>query len=261
MPSKSRKKIKGQARKAKAKAAATAVNNNELTFFTTPNNSICNHGDCTDDNTDVCGHFIKTFFTFLLSPDTGLKSNEPMMKTVQAALSTTYNKFPEAVNKEDYRHIVKRNIICNGTSYLLGTNPGSPASNSTMSLTCAIALMHIDSYSPSFPVASGFLDQRDPKQMMRNIDILNGCQRSLVKFFVNQIPCKCLDKLYFQIRSITPKMGKCWGCRQMKERSTLFVCTGCERTPYCSKACQIAHAPNHKYACKVWQSGRCTYDC
>ena len=96
MPAKSRKKIKGQARKAKAKAAAAAANaarDNESTFLpnstaliTTPLKSICNHGDCTDDDTDVCGHFIKTFFTYLLSSDKSLRSRD----TVVSALSTTY---------------------------------------------------------------------------------------------------------------------------------------------------------------------------
>ena len=71
MPAKSRKKMKGQARKAKAKVAAaksnTPVNNNNAphqtnsftiddgTLITTPNNSIfCNHGTQVNKVPDVC---------------------------------------------------------------------------------------------------------------------------------------------------------------------------------------------------------------
>jgi len=113
--------------------------------------------------------------------------------------------------------------------------------------------MIIDSYVPSSPIPSGDLDDRDAKVWLRNLDILGGCQRSLVKHFVNSSSCNCLDEIYSQMKSTTPKMGHCFRCKQTKERSELFICTGCERMQYCSKACQLAHVPNHKDLCKQWQ--------
>ena len=125
MPSKSRKKIKGQARKAKAAATKTASTSVPQygTFRTIPNNSICNHGNQVDTIPDVCAHFIDAFFTSFFSSDRSLsRLNSVMMNAVNDALSETYNKFPEAVNDESNRQFVKKNIICNGTSYLLGEN-------------------------------------------------------------------------------------------------------------------------------------------
>ena len=256
MPSKSRKKIKGQARKAKAKAAA--ANNSELAnrsgregiLQTQPNE--CNHGNQVDvEAPDVCVHFIQWFFQFFLNNTLTLNTpGASVTLTVVTALETAYNKFPEAVNNESNREIIKNDFISTGASYLLGRS--GPDTSAIMSRSCATALMFIDSYDPSFPVPAGHLDDRDAKVWLRNLDIMNGCYRSLVKYFAKQTPCNCLDELYAQVRSTTPKMGHCFGCRQTKERTTLFICTGCERSTYCSKACQIAHVPKHKDDCKYW---------
>jgi len=146
---------------------------------------------------------------------------------------------------------VKKNLVSNVVSYLLGESKGPR----NVPLACAVTLMLIDSYDPSSPVSAGTFDARDAKNHLRNMDIISGCTRSLVKYFVKQTPCNCLDELYAEIKSTTPKMGKCWGCKQKKERSELFICTGCERMQYCSKACQIARVPEHKHDCKRVQVG------
>ena len=121
------------------------------------------------------------------------------------------------------------------------------------STACAATLMFIDSYDPSSPVSAGTLDSRDAKVWLKQGDILNGCKRSLVKYFVSLTPCSCLDELYSQVRSTTPKVSDCMGCRKRTERSKVYICTGCERAMYCSKACQIAHVPRHKRGCKRHQ--------
>ena len=113
-----------------------------------------------------------------------------------------------------------------------------------------VVLMLIDSYAPSSPVPQGF-DQRDAKIWLSNLDILNGCYRSLVKYYMNQTPCSCLDDLYSQLQATMPKMGACTNCKQTKERTNLFICTGCERITYCSKLCQVAHVSIHKEYCKT----------
>jgi len=270
MPSKSRKKIKGQARKAKAKAAA--ANNSGLTnslgrdgiIQTQPNMcyhanqpNMCNH----EEAPDVCVQFIKWFFQFFLNNTLTLNTpGASVTLTVVTALETAYNKFPEAVNNESNREIIKNDFISTGASYLLERR--RPDTSVIMSRSCATALMFIDSYSPSCPVPAGHLDDRDAKVWLRNLDIMNGCHRSLVKYFAKQTPCNCLDELYSQMKSTKPKMGHCFGCRQTKlevhytfvrvVRTSLFICTGCERSTYCSKACQIAHVPKHKDDCKYW---------
>ena len=161
------------------------------------------------------------------------------------------------MNNETYRDLAKKCIVSNGVEYLLGVE-GSDNSLS-MSLGCAAALMIIDSYAPStrvemgsIPTYPGTIDKRDAQAWLRNMDILNGCTRSLVKFFVNQTPCNCLDGVYAHFKS-KPKVGGCPNCRQTKERKSMFICTGCERVQYCSKACQLASVSKHKKFCKMWQ--------
>ena len=158
-------------------------------------------------------------------------------------------------NNNIYLDMAKKTLISNGVNALLGCG----IKNAAIAQGCATALMMIDSYAPSFPVPLGNFDQRDAKKMLKNMDILNGCQHSLVKFFVNQIPCKCLDELYTQIKSTKPKLGSCKNCQQRKERTSMYTCTGCERVQYCSKACQISATPEHKKYCIRWQSGNFVY--
>ena len=271
MPSKSRKKMKGQARKAKAKAAAA---NNEAnnscqqlrrrhvmdsigrdgTMQTQPSTCICNHGLIQTTNESIV-NFIVNFFNLFIKNILRLTTPGSTAKLTADALSEAYNKFPEAVNNESNRDIIKNNMISTGVSYLLGElGSNEPSTSAVMARSCAAVLMFIDSYVPSTPVRAGNLDDRDAKVWLRNLDILGGCQRSLVKYFVKQMPCNCLDDIYSQLRSTTPKMANCQNCRLFKEKTNMFICTGCERYTYCSKACQIAHVPKHKEYCKRMQS-------
>jgi len=242
--------MKGQARKAKAKEAVAA----ELQrWIANPNDSICNHGQA-KDTPEVCIQFITSFFRTLYDP---LVKTMILSGAVKTALNTAYCKYGDAMVNENYRESSKRIFISNGVSSLL-----EPPNEYHLQLArgCAAALMLIDSYAPSSPVPLGKFDERDAKHYMRDIDILDGCSRSLVKFFVNQIPCNCLDELYAQIKSTIPKISTCTHCSKRKERSSIFICTGCKRAQYCSELCQIANAPIHKRECRIWQSGKYTYD-
>ena len=254
MPSKSRKKIKGQLRKAnkatKAVAADIAANNSEqhvnvrgrsLVHLPSYCSSFCYHGQA-KHTSDVCVQFITSFFHSYECITTP--------QHVKNALKAAYDEFPEAANSNTNRDILKKSLVSNGASALLGM---CGTHNAEIAYGCAAALMYIDSYTPSYPVPSGNLDQRDAKMLMTNVDILNGCSRSLVKFFVNQIPCNCLDESYAKVKTTIPKKGMCANCKQMKVRSSLYICTGCERSQFCSKACQIAHVPEHKKYCKRMQ--------
>jgi len=253
--------MKGQARKAKAKAAAAKNNDNAQNqacrfimddgILSTYPIETCSHGTQTNDEVPhVCIDFVNTFFECFISTIPKLSHTKAgMMDAVATTLVTTYNKFPEALNNENNRQYIKKNIICNGTGYLLGENPGP----SNMSLACAVALMLIDSYDPTSPVSAGTFDERDAKQVLTNGDIMNGCQRSLVKFFVKRTPCNCLDDLYTQVKSTTSKMAACPCCKQTKERKSMFICAGCERMQYCSKTCQLEHLSIHKDICKRWK--------
>lgn len=239
MPSSSRKRNKGQARKAKSKANLTAV-----VEWRQPNNSVCNHGIVYTHH--PCGQFIDTFFQSFTRILGDKRSVHDIGLSSVGALDIAYNKFPEAVNNNCNREIIKKSIIGNGAAYVLHNNQ-------FMSLGCAAALLIVDSYAPSSTIQRRSFDDRDAKTFLRNSDTLNGCKRSLIKYFMNQIPCKCLDESYAKIKLLTPKIGVCIGCGRREDRNSLYMCTGCERVMYCNKACQIAHVDEHKQDCKRYQ--------
>lgn len=241
MPS-SRKRSKGQARKAKAKAAADSIQRYHEDRIATES-ILCKHGITKTD--DICSQFIDTFCrTFVESMSMKRSTNHHSITTLTIhSMETAHNKFPLAVNNNESREITKKNFISNGASYLLRMNGTRTDSTlEIMSISCATALMMIDSYDSSSPLPPGSFDDRDAKIMLKNIDILNGCKRSLFKYFANQTPCNCLDESYALVKSTIPKMGSC-------------ICTECERRQYCSKACQLAHVPKHKDECRMWRSG------
>jgi len=260
MPSSSRKRNKGQARKARAKAAASAITGTptiarvmtidggsgnviENSHFVTPQ---CHHIS-QYQVIDICEKFITEFFQTYVS---NISKQWNAVLATRVALDIALNKSMIANNKM-HMSMAKKTLISNGVNALLGCG----IKNTAIAQGCATALMIIDSYAPSSPIPHGNFDQRDAKTTMRNMDILNGCKRSLIKFYVNQIPCKCLDELYTQIKSTKPKIGSCKNCHKMKPRSSLYICTGCERVQYCSKACQISDVPTHKKFCRKLQSG------
>ena len=260
MPSKSRKKIKGQARKAKAKAAAAAAassNNPEPEQIYTPINN-CNHiVPCNSSLGDeaLVKSFVVSFFNSFLSECSG-DYNIVAINAATRALKNTHNKFPEAMNNKNNRDSMKNTIIATGVERLVENFFSNEFHDTSLfTVGCAVALMLFDSYDPSSPIPTGTFDDRDAKDYLTNIDVMNGCQRSLVKFFMKRVPCNCLDEMYAQLKITTPKMGDCINCHKRIERSKQHICTGCKRVMYCSKACQLAHVPSHKDECKRWQNG------
>ena len=165
------------------------------------------------------------------------------------ALDEAYNKYPEAANNVIYREILKKSIFSSGASYFVGLSKlsvkgtssilGMNSHNSPLPLGFAVVSMVLDTCAASSHLLPGTFDERDASTFLRNLDIINGCQRSLVKYFVKHTPCSCLDEMYSKIKT-SPKMGVCANCKQRKERKKMFICTGCKRAQYCCKVCQLA---------------------
>ena len=85
-------------------------------------------------------------------------------------------------------------------------------------------------------------------------ELLAADEHTLVQFFRKQIPCKCLDERYKEVKSIT-KMGICMNVAcplpdNMAVRSKMVYCTRCRKVNYCSRECQVASWPLHKEKCQ-----------
>ena len=73
--------------------------------------------------------------------------------------------------------------------------------------------------------------------------------RDALKFYSKRTPCSCLKSMRQEARKTIPKMGRCYGCKEEKERASLSVCSRCMVTHYCSRECQVTHWPKHKREC------------
>ena len=159
---------------------------------------------------------------------------------VARALSIGYEKFPQIWTDDTHRHWAIARLLADGVNMILhDVHPRSVAT-----LTAAIyAIEECD------PISMTSTRHTTDKEYLKNRDIASGCERSLIQFFRQRIPCSCLDKKYTALK-VQPKTGPCSHCKQMKERSALKVCSGCNREQYCSRDCQAAHWPVHKEKCK-----------
>jgi len=113
-----------------------------------------------------------------VSESNNIEKTFTLIEVVRISLVAAHSKFPEAVNNEVYRTIVKKNLISQGTTAIIKLDRDS---NSAVSLGFAVALMLIDSYAPSCPVPPGNFDERDAKELLRNVDILNGLNTLSIK--------------------------------------------------------------------------------
>lgn len=84
----------------------------------------------------------------------------------------------------------------------------------------------------------------EDKNIFRDLDTCL-LESDTIKFFMKNIPCKCLKKKYKQVKSEI-KTGRCMNCKVVKERKLLFLCERCEYSHYCSVECQEAEYPEHK---------------
>ena len=253
----SRKRNKGKARKANKAAAelrgaANAATNlsgeDNVGIFTgvlsapmacfhgTPQASMCENFEIVD--------FINTFaeaFHVARTSNCAKQCNS----IAAYALRIAYDKYPDALSGSR-KDVLLRALLATGTQHFVNTNLACAHG-------CAYAMITIEAFDPDLDKYPNFLDTWDAKNCIRNKAILVGCARTLMKFFVKRVSCKCLDLKYAKVKAdLVPKISKCDYCVAVKERNTLLLCTGCKRTLYCNEKCQAADWADHKKNCKCW---------
>lgn len=249
MPSKSRKRNKGQERKAKKeaiKAQKTSANSMKLTA-----NSMllwrgllmgnqCHHRGLSHDgirSDHPVSHFMDDLFTSFL----GKQSPHSMIMN----LNDTYGTHQEVWNNEKYSKLAIDILVCLGTNLLLAND-----NNTGIALCIAHITVMIEQHGVLG--ATDFVSvyhNRTVASKIRDLDTIVNSRRDALKFYRKRVSCKCLKRLHLDARKFLPKSGQCFHCEKKVERVSLSVCSRCMVMQYCSRECQVANWPDHKGPC------------
>ena len=234
----SRKRNKGKERKAK-KAEKDKLQEDELRASW----ELWVHGPCREGE-ERCNHglqfsvlpafhavtkFMNTFMEGLNSGDLAIHS----------IIKITVEKHPDVWTDAGHRQMVSDILLTMGTNMIL---------NHTTAWNIGLATLMLDCYD-------GKSDCKYATQcavVKGRSGIINCGVRDVLKFYSKRISCSCLNETYKHARKTIPKMGKCWQCEQVKERSYMMTCGRCKVPSYCSRECQVANVPVHKRECGVF---------
>ena len=78
--------------------------------------------------------------------------------------------------------------------------------------------------------------------------------RDELNFFRKRTSCKCLKEMHLEARKASPKMGLCYHCDKVEERTLLMVCSRCRIAQYCSMECHMVGWSEHKCSCDKFVS-------
>jgi hypothetical protein len=255
----SRKRSKGQARRAKAIEKEKAHRMREyLKVMKGPremarlvpslqghvmwSNCSCRHGLALLTDLRLEEEIVKKFtneFNTFLENYTGTPLNwaNIVQMAYRRAAQVTFNAYD--IMWEDDR-IVSFLLTC-GTQHLLDGNMSSARD-------CAFIAC---SYQQFYRV---FIHKTHPNENIpKLIETYTADDHTLVSFFNKRIGCSCLSEKYKKVKSL-PKMGICFNefcCKTSLERQKTKCCSRCRLETYCSRDCQSDHWKVHKVICDL----------
>ena len=224
----SRKRNKGKERKAKKEEKEKADVRSVWERFARgedKNNTKvmhCNHGytvDIPDDPSHPVSTFIDSFFA------------------IGGDWWKSLNSHTKVWNDDNYRNLTTDILLNIGANLLLNGN------TKDVPLDIASAIVLLDHYKETKSMNEVYLTR---SVSAKGRDLRCGNMRDVLKFFSKRTSCSCMKKMYSEARKTLPKVGKCYHCKEVKERALLSVCSKCRVAQYCSRECQVAHWPEHE---------------
>ena len=258
-PMVSRKKLKGKARKAKAKEKARGplfALLKQLRLRSTNNTSIggpieqitmCTHGWTNEFPAEHdCHKFIEVVLDVITKATVaGTACSD--------AIDKTSNLFGNVWDHTDCLEWIHKALISIGSSILLAEDDREVFDCSVVMGLCEHIHQHL----------ACVMYQSQPFCYHARVhDLLNADQRRLVSYLKKRIQCSCLNDKYREVKAL-PKMGTCRypKCSQPQAKvalSKLLTCSRCKIQHYCSVQCQTADWQRHKENdnCKEWSKWR-----
>ena len=246
----SRKKLQGQARKAKAtekKRGPLFQLLKQLRIHPKNRSSItaCTHGWSPNefDSDHDCHKFVEVIMEITTkSSVAGTACSD--------VIDTTEHLYPEVWYHKESLEWIRKALVSIGASIILAKDDDREV------FDCSIVIglcEHI--YQQLASTMYGF----QPFCIYARVhDLLNADRRRLVSYIKKRIPCSCLDDKYKEVKAL-PKMGtcryrKCSHLRSKVALSDMMSCERCRIQHYCSEQCQAADWQRHKENdhCKQW---------
>lgn len=168
------------------------------------------------------------------------------------AISSLYRKHPEAWNNDENRNSIISALVNSGVNNLLNPNLSEAAIRESISVESKMILM-LEKYDPKKHQNESDLlaMMTDEDFYTKHRDMLQGCKRSVLKFYRRRIPCNCLDEKAREVNDTHAKTGVCDNCKLRKGTRALMMCAACNLAQYCSKECQENHWRTwHKIWCE-----------
>ncbi len=203
----------------------------------------CSHGFEFELDSDRPMRIVDFIKTFEGGYEERTKSGEnDMMSCFRAGIAVTRDTFADIWESADkLRQVISFKVSFGTYDILLG--------KVRQARTSSFVAYFFEQY-----IAAHLENTQHIENWQQILELHNADLHTLVGFFRKRTPCKCLDKKYKEVKSIT-KMGVCSnpGCPlPMREapRASMFSCAGCNIFCYCGGECQRAHWPMHKEGCK-----------
>ena len=242
----SRKKAKGQARKAKREIENCNKQNNLPDYW-----DGCSHFDCKrkwpQDDFDVAHGTVLKCLDAIQALIAQFKNRYELVlyELVTEVYDRHYSKF-----SEERKDIFWRIILASGTAACIKAGKEKDLTKKTeilgvLPLVAMIKTIEVrDSHN-------GAWNMKIRGDIITQINDA-GSPRETVRLFHRRNSCDCLKELYYKLKENTKRTSPCWNCQRRVDIRMISQCQ-CKVANYCSYDCAVANWLEHKASCKQWR--------
>mmetsp|Transcript_12064 Transcript_12064/g.19905 ORF Transcript_12064/g.19905 Transcript_12064/m.19905 type:complete len:278 (+) Transcript_12064:133-966(+) len=255
----SNKKIRGRARKAKAKEKKSGIDEDFSLlirrFQPGRSRGECMHGFPSGDGINIIYDILNTVVEVICISE---RRNDRVGGAFEAARQATVDKYPSLYNDAATLGLLSKAFLCTATELLLDRRAGTSTHfqldiKAKNLFRCATLLAFAEYLSQYVKVKLQF---SKPFFYYHKVhELVCSDERRMVSYTRKRIDCSCLDAKFLLVKS-DKKISICnnLDCLQEKvELKALMTCERCRKAHYCSTSCQAVDYEGHKFDCVGWK--------